>query len=82
MFAIFNNKKILIEIKYWKHQVPFFAIKYLVHQLQSSILAEKADGAIIVTKSSLKLPHEILKNTKIKIMSLKDLRNYLEYNTQ
>lgn len=75
--TMMEGKKILIEIKTWSNLAPISIIQHLVSKLRESIKAYNADEAIIITKAPVKLPLDLLKDTSIRIMSLREFRNYM-----
>lgn len=78
MFTI-SEKKILIQVKAWSHRVPISIIQNLVARLSQAIKVHGADEAIIITKASVELPPGSLKNIRVRIMSLRELRNYISH---
>ena len=74
-----GEKKILIEVKAWSRRAPIFIIRNLVARLSQAIKAHGADEAIIITKVPVELPPDSLKNTRVRIMSLRELRNYIAH---
>lgn len=75
--TIMGGKKILIEVKAWYHRAPISIIPHLVARLNQSIEAHGADEAIIITKIPVELPPGLLKDTRVRIMSLREFRNYI-----
>jgi len=75
--AIMGGKKILIEVKAWSHRVPISIIPHLVARLSHSIENHGADEAIIITKIPIELPPDLLKDTRVRVMSLGEFRNYV-----
>lgn len=75
--TIMGGKKILIEVKAWSHRAPISIIPHLVARLNQSIEAHGADEAIIITKIPVELPPGLLKDTRVRIMSLREFRNYI-----
>lgn len=75
--TIVSGKKILIEVKAWSRRAPISIIPHLVARLNQSIEAHGADEAIIITKIPVELPPGLLKDTRVRIMSLREFRNYV-----
>lgn len=75
--AIIAGKKILIEIKAWSRRAPISIITHVVARLSQSIKTHGADEAIIITKIPVELPLDLLKDTRVRIMSLREFRNYI-----
>lgn len=74
-----GEKKILIEVKAWSRRAPISIIRNLVARLSQAIKVHGADEAIIITKAPVELPPGSLKNTRVRIMSLRELRNYIAH---
>jgi hypothetical protein len=72
-----RGKKILIEVKAWSRRVPLSMLGHLVAQLNRALVAERADEAVIVTKEPVEFPPQILDGTKVMLMTLNELRNYI-----
>jgi len=71
-------KKIIIEVKAWRQRPPNSYIKIVIHQLQQMIDQTEADEALLVTKEPIKISEETLKDKRIKIMSIAELKNLLK----
>jgi hypothetical protein len=74
-----SGKKILIEVKAWSRPASIAIIRHLVAKLSQAIRAHGADEAIIVTKAPVDLPPDLLKDTSVRIMSLREFRNYMAH---
>lgn len=81
LVAMIGEKKILLEVKAWSGRAPISIIRNLVVRLSQAVEAHGADEAIIVTKAPVELPPAVLKGTRTRIMSLRELRNYLVHGT-
>lgn len=76
-FAVsLDGKKIFIEAKYWRRPMPLRLVAQLARRLEKAVKSENASEAIIVTPSSLKIPHEVIV-PGVRLMGLDDLRKYL-----
>ncbi len=75
--ALFGDRKILIEVKTWARPVPSSVIFPIVSRLNQAIKDENASEAIVVTRADMKAPSELLKDTQVHIMSLREFRNYI-----
>lgn len=75
--TMMGGKKILVEVKSWSHRAPISIIQHLVATLTEAIKAYGADEAIIITKAPVGVPPDLLKDTGIRIMSLREFRNYM-----
>lgn len=77
-FVIEKEKgKILIEVKNWSSKVPPIFLKRTIERINDALIKENAKEAIIVTKTPIDYSKNIIGEFPIKIMSLKELRNYL-----
>lgn len=72
-----RDKKILVEVKAWSRRVPLGMLRHLMAQLNDALAAEQADEAVIVTKAPVEFPPQALEGTKIRLMTLNELRNYI-----
>ncbi|MBI3931418.1 MAG: hypothetical protein HY325_05290 [Chloroflexi bacterium] len=78
-----GERRVLIEVKAHTRRPPLPYISSSIGRLNSAIRAKSADEGIIVTKESYEFPDDLLKNTKIRIMTLRELRNYMaHYSTK
>lgn len=75
--AEIHDKKVIIEVKTWSHRVPLGLVRRVIDQLNNAVWAEQADEAIIVTKAPVEITPGIIDTKNVRIMSLKELRNYL-----
>lgn len=75
--TMMGGKKILVEVKSWSHRAPISIIQHLVARLREAITAYGADEAIIITKAPVELPPDLFKDTGVRIMSLREFRNYI-----
>ena len=76
-----GEKRVLIEAKAHSRRPPLPNIKRSIEKLSGAIQTKKADEGIIVTKESYKLPDDLLRNTKIRIMTLREFRNYMAHDS-
>jgi len=76
-----GERRVLIEVKAHTRRPPLPYIRNSIERLNNAIRAKNADEGIIVTKESYELPEDFLKNTKIRIMTLRELRNYMAHET-
>jgi hypothetical protein len=72
-----GGKKILLEVKSWSSGAPISIIRHLVVKLREASKAYGANEAIIITKTPVELHPDLLKDTGIRIMSLREFRNYV-----
>lgn len=74
------GKRILIEVKSWMRPVPRTVIVNTAERLKSALESTNADLAVIVTPSSLPGSVTLDLGEKIRLMTLRDLRNYLAHD--
>jgi len=73
-----KGEGIIIEVKNWPKIVPIKIIQLTINRLQRVLKSEEnVRKAIIVTKSPINYPSEVLQGIPVKIMSFKEFRNYL-----
>jgi hypothetical protein len=75
-----DGKKIFIEVKAWTRPMPIALLSRVVEVLKKTVNVENASEGIIVTKSPIDLKSLDLENKKIRIMTLREFRNYLVHN--
>ena len=69
----------LIEVKAWARPVPRAIVGRTVERLKSELVRQGADLAIIVTPSSFPSAASLGLEENIRLMSLRDLRNFLAH---
>jgi hypothetical protein len=74
-----EGKRLLIETKAWTRPIPMPILGRLIQQLNEAVGKSKADQAIIVTKESIGMAGGIVGDSKVLIMSLRELRNFLAH---
>ena len=73
-----KGEGIIIEVKNWSKRFPINILQVTIDRLQRVLKSEEnVKKAIIVTKNSINYPSEILQGIPVKIMSIKEFRNYL-----
>ena len=72
-----QGKKIILEIKSWTRSMPPPILTKLIYNLRNVITTTKVDEAIIITKEPVNIPSAFLERQDVKIMTLKELRNYI-----
>jgi hypothetical protein len=72
-----NGKKILIEVKNWSRPVPAALVRIVAQRLSAALERENASAAILVTASSIPLSAKLPEDSRIRVMSLRELRNFL-----
>lgn len=80
LITTLGERRVLIEVKAHTRRPPLPYLRNTIERLNRAIRTKNADEGIIVTKSSSELPHDFLKDTKIRIMTLRELRNYLAHD--
>ena len=76
-----GERRVLIEAKAHTRRPPLPYIRRSIEKLNNAIREKDADEGIIVTKESYEIPEDLLKNTKIRIMTLRELRNYMAHDS-
>ncbi len=72
-----EGKRTLIEVKAWTGKsVPIHLLQQLAKRLYAAIEELKADQAIIVTKEGIDFPESTFTDSRIRVMSLRELRDY------
>jgi Restriction endonuclease len=75
--AVHNGRKLLIEVKAWRDQVPRRIVVQSAERLNQAVEREGASEGIIVTQGSIEPLKQGNGYAKVKIMSLRELRQYL-----
>jgi hypothetical protein len=75
-----DGKKIFIEVKAWSRPMPISLLSRVVEVLEKTVKVENAAEGIIITKSPIDLKSLDLENKKIRIMTLREFRNYLAHH--
>lgn len=78
-FTEVGGKKIIIEVKAWTKHIPPTMIVRVLQQLSNALEKSRAEKAIIVTKERLDLPRYSISDTRIQLMSIRELRNLLAH---
>ena len=76
-----GKKKVLVEVKAWKSPIPTRMVMMVLDVLRGAMSREGADEAILVTRATVNLPEKISEYGHIKILTLRELRNYLAHET-
>ncbi|MDY6987630.1 MAG: restriction endonuclease [Thermodesulfobacteriota bacterium] len=74
-----DGKKTIIEVKAWRHRVPISLLSRFVSLLDKVVGMENAEEGIIVTKIPVDLKALDLKSDKVRLMTLREFRNYLAH---
>ncbi len=77
--AEIRGKQLLIAVKPWIGGVPISLVRAAVDQLREGLKEESADLGILVVMESLPLPLESLEDAQVRVMTIRQLRNYLAY---
>ncbi|MHB8104403.1 MAG: hypothetical protein ACYDG5_02565 [Dehalococcoidales bacterium] len=75
-----GEKKVLIEVKSWERLPPITSLKFSLYALINAIQSENANEGILVTKISSKIPKNLDKDNRVRIMSLSEFRNYVSHS--
>jgi len=76
-----GEKKMLIEVKAFSRQPSVAVLKNTIDRLNNAIKRHNAHEGIILVKSSFKLPDYILRDTNIRVLTLRELRNYMVHTS-
>lgn len=76
-----GGRKILIEVKAWNRPMPARIVMHIAENLRRALQREQAAEGIIVTQTAVNVPDEVVDRGSIRIMTLRDLRNYLAHGT-
>jgi len=74
-----DGKKTIVEVKAWSHKVPISLLSRIVSLLDKVVNMENAEEGIIITKAPLDLRALDLKSEKVRLMTLREFRNYLAH---
>lgn len=77
--AEIRGKRLLIAVKPWIGRVPISLVRAAADQLREGLKEESADLGILVVMESLPLPLESLEDAQVRVMTIRQLRNYLAY---
>lgn len=77
--ASIGGKKILVEIKSMPRRLPTSIIGQMLQKLSEAIERTDADEGILVTKKPVEFPEERIEGKPVRILSLKEFRNYLSH---
>lgn len=80
-FVESGGKKILIEVKSWVRPVPRAIIGRTVERLKIALERNAADLAVIVTPSPIPNSGALDLDERIRLMTLRDLRNFITHGT-
>jgi hypothetical protein len=75
-----GGKKILVEVKTWVRPVSQVTIGRTIERLKIALMSNGADLAIIVTPSPLSGVTALGSEDNIRLMALRELRNFLAHN--
>lgn len=71
------DKRILIEVKVWKQPMPSRIVTDLAERLTSSVQRTEATEAVVITPEPLSYSVPLPRESKIKFMTLPELRSYV-----
>ncbi len=79
-FAVKKGKKTyLIEVKAWERPMPLRILNHTIERLAESVRLEEADGGIVVTTRSRGRVVPTSADTRIEVLTLRELRNFLAH---
>ena len=76
-----SGKRFLLEVKSWRGNVPKSIIYRTAQFLTERVRNSNADGAIIVVPESLNYSNTALENSAVRILSLRELRDFVAHST-
>jgi Restriction endonuclease len=71
--------KVLVETKTWPSRVPIAMVRQMVERLTNLVAKEGAKEAILVLRSPAHLPEGLVKDVPVRILSFRELRDYLAH---
>lgn len=71
------DRRVLVEVKAWRPAMPSRLVTELAERLNATLERTKASEAIVVTPEPLREAVPLPSETKVKFMTLRDLRNYV-----
>lgn len=73
-----GGRKVLVEIKAWKRPMTSRIVRMAIDQLREAFARhEDASEAILVTQRGVQVPIDLREHNRVKVMTLRELRNYL-----
>ncbi len=76
-----GDRQILVEIKAWKRRLPARTVRIVVDNLRDAVYRENATEGILVTRTDVRIPGVFRDGNRVKVMTLRKLRNYLVHAT-
>ena len=76
-----GGQKILIEVKSWTRPVPAALLRTVAHRLNAALDRENASAAIVVTSAPIPLAGTLAEDSRVRVMSLRELRNFLAHQS-
>lgn len=74
-----EGQKILIEVKNWTRPVPAGLLRSVAQRLTAQLERESANAAIIVTPAPIPLVARLPEDSRVRVLSLRELRNSLAH---
>jgi hypothetical protein len=75
------GKKFLIEVKNWTRPVPSAILRAVAQRLNAALDREQAHTGIIVTSAPLPSAGRLPDDSRVRVMSLRELRNFLVHQS-
>lgn len=72
-----TGDKVLVETKTWPSRVPMAIVRQMVERLTHLVAKEGAKEAVLVLRSPMHLPEGLVGDAPVKILSFRELRDYL-----
>jgi len=76
-----GGKKILVEVKAWSRPVPGAILSRIAARLRQAARRAGASESVIVTKTPIRQAKQIAAEDDIRIMTLREFRNYLAHSS-
>jgi len=77
-----DGKKVLVEVKSWPRRVPLPLLRAVIRRLKSLIDQGKGDESWLVTRDPVTFPEFATMDPSVRLMSLRELRNYLQHHRE
>lgn len=74
-----DGKKVLVEVKGWSRRVPLGLLRLTITRLKNLVDQGKGDESWLVTRDPVTFPELATMDPSVRLMSLRELRNYLSH---
>jgi hypothetical protein len=79
--AEINGKKTLIEVKSWSRRISLSLIRTTIRRMKSLVESGKGEQSLLITKEPVAFPELATIDPKVRLMTLKQLRNFLAHGS-